>query len=127
MATDPTQLLRVAIVTALKSAGGPGAPVYDRVPDNQPPPAVILDTIDLNDATTKDGGTRGVFFEVVTVSRGRSKVEAEAYMAAVFTRLEDVALSGVSATRPRLQSQRMESEGDGLTHVGRQLFRIVML
>lgn len=127
MPTDPTQLLRVAIVSALKSGGGPGAPVYDRVPDNQPPPAVILDTIDLSDATTKDGGARSVFFEIVTVSRGRSKVEAEAYMAAVFTRLEDVALSGVSATRPRLQNQRMESEGDGLTHVGRQTFRIIIL
>lgn len=127
MPTDPTQLLRVAIIAALKSSGGPGAPVYDRVPDNQPPPAVILDTIDLSDATTKDGSARGVFFEVVTVLRSRSKVEADALMAAIFTRLEDVALPGVAATRPRLQSQRLEADGDGQTMVGRQLFRIITL
>lgn len=127
MATDPTPALRVAIVAALNANGGPGAPVFDRVPDNQDPPAVILDTIDLADATTKDGGARSVFFEIVTVSRGRSKVAAEAYMAAVFTRLEDVALTGVNCTRPRLQSQRLESTGDMLTHVGRQLFRIITL
>jgi hypothetical protein len=127
MATDPTPALRVAIVAALNASGGPGAPVYDRVPDNQPPPAVILDTIDPQDATTKEGGARLVFFEIVTVSRGRSKVAHEAIMAAVFTRLEDVALTGIATTRPRLQSQRTESAGDMLTHVGRQTFRVIIL
>lgn len=129
MAIDPTTDIRVGIVTTLRRNGGPGAPVYDRVPDNEPPPAVIVDTVDLDQAATKDGGARVFFFEIVTIVRGRSKVEAEGIMGNIFARLEDVPLiiSGFKVTNPKLQSSRLESQGDMLTHVGRQLFRSIIL
>jgi hypothetical protein len=129
MAIDPTTDIRVGIVTTLRRNGGPGAPVYDRVPDNEPPPAVIVDTVDLDQSATKDGGARVFFFEIVTIVRGRSKVEAEGIMGNVFARLEDMPLSvsGFTVARPKLQSSRLESQGDMLTHVGRQLFRSIIL
>jgi len=129
MAIDPTTDIRVGIVTTLRRNGGPGAPVYDRVPDNEPPPAVIVDTVDLDQAATKDGGARVFFFEIVTIVRGRSKVEAEGIMGEIFARLEDMPLtiSGFRTANPKLQSSRLESQGDMLTHVGRQLFRSIIL
>lgn len=129
MATDPTSAIRAGVLFALRRNGGPGAPVYDRVPDNDPPPAVIIDTVDLQDSLTKEGSGRRAFFEIVTIVRGRSKIEAERLMAGVFDRLEGVQLniSGFVSTRPDLQSSRLESAGDMLTHVGRQLFRIIIL
>ena len=50
-------------------------------------------------------------------------------MGNVFARLEDMPLSvsGFTVARPKLQSSRLESQGDMLTHVGRQLFRSIIL
>jgi hypothetical protein len=126
--TDKTTAVRTGVLTALQASGGPGAPVYDRVPDNQPPPAVIIDTVENEGGMTKAGGPYAYTVEIVTVLRTRSKVAIEAVMAGVFNRLENVSLSGIVATRPRLESATLDSSGnDGLTMVGRQFFRLMVL
>lgn len=126
--TDKTTAVRTGVLTALQSNGGPGAPVYDRVPDNQPPPAVIIDTVENEGGMTKAGGPYAYTVEIVTVLRTRSKVAIETVMAGVFNRLENATLSGIVATGPRLESATLDSSGnDGLTMVGRQFFRLMVL
>ena len=129
MAIDDAEYIAIAIVAALQRDGGVGAPVYDRVPDNEPPPAVILDSVDIQGSTTKDGCAIPFSFRIVTIIRGRSKQQARKIMSNISERLEKrpLIVSGFRVSNPELVSAPLQSEDDMLTHVGNHYFNSIIL
>ena len=135
MATDPTPALRLALLALLEAGGGPllagaAVPVWDGVPpDDVPPPVVCLDEIGLMEGQTKDGGPREAMVDVAFVVDGRSRHDAELLGADIYARLEGVkpAVTGHSVSALRCIESRTETSGDqGLTHVGRQTWRLMI-
>lgn len=136
MATDPIPALRLAVLLLIQADGGPqfdGVPVtaWDGVPpDDVEPPVVIVADIGLMEGQTKDGGPREAMIDVAFVVDGRSRHDAELLGAALYARLDGVkpAVAGHSVSALRCIESRTETSGDqGLTHVGRQTWRLMIL
>jgi len=113
--------LNVPAVTAL-------APVYQHVPDDTQPPAVVIDRMNVTAIGGKGGGLDLIEFDILTFIREPGREHLTPIMTAVRALLEEQALpaqSGVALSRPVFEADEDDVSEDGQTYSGLQRFSLV--
>ena len=126
--TDLTLATQDAVFAAL-SAGGTSAlaPVYQHVPENTQPPAVIVGDIEVEAIGGKDGGLDRNVVTIVSFYRGPARKGLYAIMAANRAALDDQPLASAAAilSRPVFLNATDDLGEDGETYQGVQQFEII--
>lgn len=100
---------------------GVGAPVFDHVPDGQPPPAVIIDQIESEPVAVKDAAiAQFLTITIQIVAQGRSLDPFRAIVWSVRDRLDGwtPGAPGLAFGNVVVGQTSETTIEDGLTHVG---------
>lgn len=113
--SDASLVVQKAIFDAVSAAVSP-APVFDHIPQDQPPPYVTVgdDTISYDDSKTSFGQEHSITIQVFSGRRGR--VEAKTLMAQVYAALHQqrLVISGQTATPVKFEFGDSFMEPDGV-------------
>ncbi len=123
--TDTRTPLMEALVARLDGEVGSGVGVFSDIPDNTPPPVVIVDQLAREEAGEKSGGLDLYPFEIVTITKGESRKPLNAIMASVRSRLHDwtPAAPGLIFSSIRFLSDDDSALEDGVK-IGRSRFEV---
>lgn len=102
------------------------APVYSHPPEGAEPPLVIIAEFESEQFGGKADTDEQMTVEIVTFTRGESRVPLFALMAQVKDALDGqaIAQTGFTLSRPVQLSSSDSLLGDGVTYEGRQSFLI---